>query len=83
MSLEVAKRKRDEAKKDANSESNKVKLSRKRVERGSAKAHMLGSNDLYEVYLMRMQDDAKQKSKETATAKNVEASSSRGSVPAV
>ena len=55
MSLEDAKKKRDEAKKEAKVESNKVKLARKRVERVKAKAKELSNNDLYELYLMRMQ----------------------------
>ena len=55
VSLDDAKKKRDEAKKEAKVESNKVKLARKRVERVKAKAKELSNNDLYEVYLMRMQ----------------------------
>ena len=69
VSLEQAKSKRDAAKKEAKVETNKVKLARKRVERVKAKAKVLTNNDLYEVYLMRMQDDAKQKETSPGNAK--------------
>ena len=59
VSLDEAKKKRDTAKKEAKVEANKVKLARKRVERVKAKAKVLSNNDLYEVYLMRMQEEAK------------------------
>ena len=62
VSLEEAKKKRDDAKKEAKVESTKVKLARKRVERVKATAKVLSNNDLYEVYLMRIQDDANEKS---------------------
>ena len=66
VSLEDAKKKRDEAKKEAKVESNKVKLARKRVERVKAKAKELSNNDLYEVYLMRMQAEKVRKAAEEA-----------------
>ena len=59
ISLQDAKSKRDVAKKEANIETNKVKLARKRVERVKAKARVLSNNDLYEVYILRMQEEAK------------------------
>ena len=66
VSLDDAKKKRDEAKKEAKVESNKVKLARKRVERVKAKAKELSNNDLYEVYLMRMQAEKVRKAAEEA-----------------
>ena len=46
-----------------------MKLARKRVERVKAKAKVLSNNDLLEVYLMRMQEEAKTKSAaESSTA---------------
>ena len=68
-SLDDALKKRDAAKKEAKVESNKVKLARKRVERVKAKAKELSNNDLYEVYLMRMQE-AGTKSAEDASSSN-------------
>jgi hypothetical protein len=59
ISLQEAKSKRDAAKKEAKVETNKVKLARKRVERVKAKARVLSNNDLYEVYILRMQEEAK------------------------
>ena len=59
ISLQEAKSKRDAAKKEAKIETNKVKLARKRVERVKAKARVLSNNDLYEVYILRMQEEAK------------------------
>jgi len=59
ISLQDAKSKRDAAKKEAKIETNKVKLARKRVERVKAKARVLSNNDLYEVYILRMQEEAK------------------------
>ena len=64
VSLDDAKKKRDDAKHAAKVETNKVKLARKRVERVKAKAKGLSNNDLYEVYLMRMQAEAKKKAAE-------------------
>ena len=64
VSLDDAKKKRDDAKHAAKVETNKVKLARKRVERVKAKAKELSNNDLYEVYLMRMQAEAKKKAAE-------------------
>ena len=61
VSLGDAKKKRDEAKKEAKVETNKVRLARKRVERVKAKAKELSNNDLYEVYLMRMQAEKDKK----------------------
>ena len=58
ISLQDAKSKRDAAKKEAKIETNKVKLARKRVERVKAKARVLSNNDLYEVYILRMQEEA-------------------------
>ena len=63
-SLTAAKQKRDKAKKEANIESKKVATARKRVERVKAKAKILSNNDLYEVYLMRMQEEANKRSRE-------------------
>ena len=57
---------RRQAKKEAKVESNKVKLARKRVERVKAKAKELSNNDLYEVYLMRMQAEKDKKAAEEA-----------------
>jgi hypothetical protein len=59
ISLQEAKSKRDAAKKEAKVETNKVKLARTRVERVKAKARVLSNNDLYEVYILRMQEEAK------------------------
>ena len=59
ISLQDAKSKRDAAKKEAKVETNNVKLARKRVERVKAKARVLSNNDLYEVYILRMQEEAK------------------------
>lgn len=59
ISLQEAKSKRDAAKKEAKVETNKVKLARKRVERVKAKARVLSNNDLYEVYILRMQEETK------------------------
>lgn len=64
VSLDDAKKKRDDAKHAAKVETNKVKLARKRVERVKAKAKELSNNDLYEVYLMRMQAEVKKKAAE-------------------
>ena len=66
VSLDDAKKKRDEAKKEAKVESTKVKLARKRVERVKAKAKELSNKDLYEVFLMRMQADKDKKAAEEA-----------------
>ena len=66
VSLDDAKKKRDEAKKEAKVESTKVKLARKRVERVKAKAKELSNNDLYEVFLMRMQAEKDKKAAEDA-----------------
>ena len=66
VSLDDAKKKRGEAKKEAKVESNKVKLARKRVEGVKAKAKELSNNDLYEVYLMRMQSEKDKKAAEVA-----------------
>jgi hypothetical protein len=63
-SLEAAKVKRDTAKKEAKLETKKVTAARKRVDRIKAKAKILSNNDLYEVYLMRMKEDEKKKSRE-------------------
>ena len=63
-SLTAAKQKRDKAKKEAKIESKKVATARKRVERVKAKAKILSNNDLYEVYLMRMQEEANKISRE-------------------
>ena len=63
-SLASAKQKSDKAKKEANIESKKVATARKRVERVKAKAKILSNNDLYEVYLMRMQEEANKRSRE-------------------
>ena len=72
VSLDEAKKKRDTAKKEAKVEANKVKLARKRVERVKAKAKVLSNNDLYEVYLMRMQEAEKKKAQDKATSPKVE-----------
>ena len=40
-------------------QTNKLKLARTRVERVKAKARVLSNNDLYEVYILRMQEEAK------------------------
>ena len=58
ISLQEAKSKRDAAKKEAKVETNKLKLARRRVERVKAKARVLSNNDLYEVYILRMQEEA-------------------------
>ena len=48
-----------------------MRLARKRVERVKAKAKELSNNDLYEVYLMRMQvEKDKKAAEETKEAKN-------------
>ena len=70
VSLEDAKKKRGEVKHAAKIEATKVKLARKRVERVKAKAKELSNNDLYEVYLMRMQaENGKKAAEEAKTAK--------------
>ena len=61
VDLDVAKKKREVAKKEAKLESNKVKAARRRVERVKAKAKILTNNDLFEVYLMRMKEDERRK----------------------
>lgn len=66
VSLDDAKKKRDEAKKEAKVEATNVKLARKRVERVKAKAKELSNNDLYEVFLMRMQAEKDKKAAEDA-----------------
>ena len=69
LSLEAAIKKRDDIKKEVKAESKAVKLARKRVDRVKAKAKVLSNNDLYEVYLMRMETERKQKEK-MATKEN-------------
>ena len=66
VSLEEAKKKRDDVKREVAAESHKVKLARKRVERVKTKAKILSNNDLYEVFLIRMEEDKKRKEKKAA-----------------
>ena len=66
--MTAAKVKREVAKKEAKIESNKVKATRKRVERVKAKAKILTNNDLFEVYLMRMKDEERRKELAAARA---------------
>ena len=64
VSYADAKKKRGDAKKEAKLESAKVRAARKRVDRLKAKAKELSNNDLYQVYIMRMQADEKRKAAE-------------------
>ena len=68
ISLQEAKSKRDAAKKEAKVETNKVKLSRRRVERVKANAKGLSNNDLYEVYILRMHEEANKNAANKANA---------------